>query len=326
METTVLFRPSEISNLMANPRGKSNLEKYTEMVDTREAKLQEYDDLKNKETKKAQAILDRIEKLNKQIQDLEPMKDLPNLSEGTKTHLRKKMIEIRYKRYKDVESKQMTKGKVLEEKAIDLYSLIKGMVFENNKIRTKNEYYSGEIDLPWYTKKTMTAISDIKNSWDVFTFWDNENSIKSANKWQGVAYMDLHPTVQEYHIANILLDNTHDAILQELYRESYKWKDGETPTWRELQIIKSHTYTKSDFDNFINLRGCAPITDQDQEVYDSFIEIPMNEERLIEHTFTRDEVEQDILDARKRMDECRLYLEMIYNIKHIPADAETGEK
>ena len=319
METTVLFRPSEISNLMASARGESNRQKYDKMVVTLEEKQDEWMNLKNKETKKADALQERIIKLQNQIHAAEAMKDLPHLSEGTKKHLRKKMIEIKWGRYKDIQTKYMTKGKDCEEKAIDIYSQIKGMVFENNKERVKNDIYSGEIDLPWYNKKgEMVAISDIKNSWDIHTFYDNEDTIKTANKWQGVAYMDLHPTVEKYHIANILVDNTHDAILNELYRESYQWKDQETPTWRELQVIKSHIYTKAEFDRFIHLRGCTPTTDEDQKVYDSFVEMPI-EERMIEHTFIREEVADDIQKARTRMEECRVYLEMIYGIKHIPA-------
>lgn len=316
MKTEILFRPSELSKIMASARGKSNREKYDEMVSTLEAKRTEYTELKNKETKKAETIQERIAKLENEIQVAENLKDLPHLSEGTKTHLRKKMIEIKYNRRKEIENKFMTKGKDCEEEAITLYSILKGRVFENNKDRVNNDYYSGEIDLAWRNKKgEITEISDIKNSWDVFTFFDNEDDIKGSNKWQGIAYMDLHPTVEKYHIANVLVDNTHDAILQELYRESYKWKDGETPTWKELEVIKGHVYTQKEFDKFIHLRGCGPTDDKAKKVYESFVEMPA-EERLIEHTFTREEIEQDLQKARTRIDECRKYLEMTYGLKH----------
>lgn len=314
METNILFRPSEISNLMSAARGESNRAKYDKMEETLDAKRNEYAELKNKDTKKAEAILERIGKLENQILVAEEMKDLPHLSEGTKTHLRKKMIEIRYHRYKEIETKYMTKGKKCEEESITAYSLIKNRVFENNKIRVKNDYYSGEIDLPWYNKeRIMEAITDIKSSYDVYSFFDNEDGIKKANKWQGIAYMDIHPTVKKYHIANVLVNNTHDAVLLDLHRESYKWQEGDTPEWRELQILKNHVYTKETFDEFIHLRGCGPIDDDAKKVYDSFVEIPLKD-RLIEHTFERNE--DEIQEARTRMDECRIYLEMIYGIKH----------
>ena len=311
--TKILFRPSELSNIMASAQGKSNREKYSDLAERLSKYSTEYAELKNLETKKARDLSEMINKVEGQMKDLFPMKDLPHLSEGTKTHLRKKMIEIRYARYKDIETKYMTKGKDCEEQAITVYSLIKGRIFENNKERIKNDYLSGEIDLPWRNKaKEVIKITDIKNSYDVFTFFDNEDKIKGANKWQGVGYMDLYPKCEEYAIANVLVNNTADAILTILHRESYKWKDGDTPAWRELQLIKEHIYTKDAFEEFVNLRGIGPVCEKSKKVYDSFVEIPM-EERLIEHTFQRDE--SDIQKIRTRIDECRIYLEMIYGLK-----------
>lgn len=303
---------------MTNPRGgKSNAQKYDEISQMLDKVSEEYNGLKNKETKKATGLKDRIEKYENQLEELKPMKNLPYLSATCKKALRQKMIEIKYRRRKEIESKYTTKGKECEEAGITLYSLIKGKIFENNKDRFCNDYYTGEHDLPWFDKKkVMYRITDIKNSYNIHSFFDNVDTIKDANKWQGVGYMDLHETVKEYSIANVLVDNTEDAILLDLHRESYKWQDGDTPAWRELEIVKEHVYTIDKFEEFVHVRGCNPIDDNSRKVYESFVEMPQ-EERLIEHTFERDE--KDIQAARDRIDDCRLYMEMIFGIKHVKA-------
>lgn len=315
MELNLLFRPSEIHNVMPNGKGKSNLEKYNDILAKIENVEQEFKVLKNKKTKKAMSLLERAHKYCVQLEVLRPVRHLPHLSEGVKKHLRNKMIELKYGRYKEFENKYTTKGKACEEAGITLYSLLKGRVFENNKTRIQNDYFSGEIDIPWFTKKVMVAITDIKNSYSIHTFFDNLDGIKSANKYQGLGYLDLNPTVKKYHVANVLIDNTADAILLDLHRESYKWEEGDTPAWRELQILKTHVYSQDKFDEFIHMRGCAPVDDKSKEVYNSFVELP-REDRLIEHTFERDE--DEINAVKKRIDECRLFMEMTYGIKHVP--------
>ena len=320
MKATILFRPSELSALTPNARGKSNLEKYNELQELFDKCQTEYDGLKNNKTKTAQKLMDRIVDYCLKLDELEPMKDLPNLSEGVKKHLRGKMIEIKFGRYKEFDNKYTTKGKACEEQAITIYSLIKGRIFENNKQRVRNDYFSGEIDLPWYNQqKIMTDITDIKNSYSIHTFFDNIDTIKTENKYQGIGYLDLYPTVERYHIANVLVDNTPDAILTELHRESYKWQDGDTPNWRELEILKSHIFTKEVFDEFVHMRGCIPNEEKSKKVYDSFVEL-QREERLIEHTFTREDVQDEIVSLKKRLDECRLYMKMIYGIEHVPVN------
>lgn len=315
MKTKILFRPSELGDLMTNPRsGKSNLQKLEEAIEKRTDLETKYQETKNKETKAANTLVERIAKLTNEIQELEKVKHVPHLSDTCKKALRKKMIEIKYKRYQDVESKQMTKGKEVEEESIDNYSLIKGKIFKNNKVRIQNEYYSGEIDLPWENERgDVYEITDIKSSYNIHSFFDNHDGIKPKNKWQGVGYLDLYPTAKRYNIANMLTDNTDDAVLLDLHRESYKWQDGDTPTWREVEIIKNHIYTEQRFKEITSLRGCVPTDEKTKQRLESFVEVPL-EDRMIEWTFERNE--DDIQAARKRMDECRTYMEYKYGITH----------
>ena len=261
---------------MGSPRGKSNREKYDDTRELLQKVEEELSQIKRSGTKKEDQLRERRNRYLGDLEAMEEMKDLPHLTETAKKVMRSMMIRIKYKRYQDIDSKHMKKGRECEEAGITLYSLVMGKVFENNKERRQSDYFDGEIDLPWKDDLgRVYRISDIKNSWSVHSFYENEDKIKAANKYQGIGYFDLYPDAQEYSIANVLVDNTDDAILLELQRESYKWHEGDTPNWRELQIVKEHIFTQERFDQFIQLRGCTPIDDESKKVYESFVEIPM---------------------------------------------------
>lgn len=315
MKKSILFRPSEIGKIMGSAKGKSNREKYDDLEEMIQKVELEFSELKNKETKKAESLLERANRYKGEKESLEDVKDLPHLPETCKKQMRSKMIEIKFNRFKEIETKYMRKGKEVEEAGITLYSLIQNKIFENNKIRVQNDYFSGEIDIPWKDNDDVVyRISDIKSSWSIHTFYDNEEVIKKDNKYQGDAYLDLYPSAKDYSIANVLIDTPFDMILNELYRESFKWKDQETPNWRELQIVKDHIFSKDKFDEFVDLRGCTPHDEKSQKIYDSFISLEQDS-RLIEHTYSRNE--DDIQKIKDRCDECRLYLEMTYGLIHV---------
>ena len=213
----------------------------------------------------------------------------------------------------------MKKGKLVEEDYITLYSLYHGKVFKNNKERVQNDYFSGEIDLPWEDNfGKVYAISDIKSSWSIFTFFENEEKIKKENEDQGHCYLDLYPDAQEYYIANCLIDSPDDILLDELYRESFKWAEQEVPAWRELQIIRKHKYDADEFKRVVEMRGHSTAhktCEKAAKIISSFKALEINE-RVIEHTFPRNE--ERIAEIKAECDKCRKYLEIMYGIKHEP--------
>lgn len=322
--TEILFRPSEIHKIMSNPRvKKTNLDRYKETAAKLVKAIQELDDAKDKDDVSGELITAaevisaleyNVDLLTKQLAAQERLKDLPNLSKTCTTYLKRKYVEIMYNRREDIDNKYMKKGRDCEEAGIDLYSMIKGRLFVNNKIRVSNSFFTGEIDLPHYdAEKVMREITDIKNAYSAHTFIDNLETVKDANKYQGLTYMDLHPTVHTYHIANVLIDNTDDAVLNELYRESFKWDDQDVPADREIEIIRNNIYTADKFAEFIKLRGLDNNPDEAaQEQLDLFVEIPA-EARLIEHTFDRDEVA--IQSIKDRVIECREWIRIMFNLE-----------
>jgi hypothetical protein len=312
MKLEILFRPSECDPLLSKPKGKSNREIYDETVERLDKYNTELSGLKNRETKKAKSLAEQIEKYKVKVTEQKRLKDLPHLSEGAKKLLKSKMIEIRWGRRREIDNKYTTKGKKQEEISVTLYSLIKNRIFKNNKIRTRNKYFTGEIDIPWEDKlKVMFAITDAKSSYDVHTFYDNDGAIKRPNRTQGLGYMDLHPTVKQYHIANLLVNNTQEAIISLIYKESFNWKDGEVPQWKQIKIIKEHIFDKASFTQFCDMNFYMGLDEKGQEEFDSFIEIPM-EHRIIEHTFERDN--EEIEDLKRQIDKARMYMDILYGI------------
>lgn len=230
-------------------------------------------------------------------------------------HLKSKMIEIKYGRFKEFDNKYVRKGKDCEEDSTTTYALIKNRMFEQSHERMTNDFLSGEYDLGWTNNRIVEAITDIKTSYNIHTFFDNLDEVKKPNYWQGVGYLHLVPTAQKYHIANVLTDNTDDAILLELHRESYKWEEGDVPTYREIEIIKEHIFTADHFEQFVKNR-CHNLDEEAKRRYESFVEVPLND-RLIEHTFTREECKDDLEALETRIIECREYMAQTWNIKHV---------
>lgn len=264
--------------------------------------------------------LKKVIKLNdsqaQRVQELDYKHNiLPMLSETCKSELDKMAIEILYNRREDFENKYTKKGKSVEEKSIDLYSLFKGKIFENNKLRQENDLLSGEIDLPWKNKEgQIEAITDIKTAYSIHTFFKNRKTLNKAYYWQGIGYLDLNPTSKSYNVAYCLTNNTDEAILDLLYRESFKWDMDDTPEWRELQIIKQHVFDSESFRDLVAMRVVALTDDRSKKEYDSFVEVPLDK-RIIEHTFERDEkVEADITKMRIQSKYWLAYLESEWGI------------
>lgn len=277
----VFIRCSSLGKLMTDSRGKSNAEKLSEAKEElikQESKLSE---LSEKALVMKGKCESKIEDLKILISELEKSKDEIVLSETTKSELDKIGIEAKYNRRKNVTSKQMQKGKDIENDSIDIYSILKGELFEKNIIRTidKNTRLTGEVDI---IDESTGEIIDIKSRYDVFTFFElDPEEQKKNDKWQLVGYSILYPEAKKVTIANVLTNNTDDAIMLSLKNEEYKWQNGEVPQKRQLEIIADQIY---DIENFTRLSKYAigEITDPEAiEFYNDFRDIPI-ESRVIE--------------------------------------------
>lgn len=79
--------------------------------------------------------------------------------------------QVLYGRKTDLTTKEMTKGKQVEDESIMLFSQVEGEMFIKNQELLKNEYFLGHPDI--YSGKsitTATQVHDIKSSWSLDTF------------------------------------------------------------------------------------------------------------------------------------------------------------
>lgn len=89
------------------------------------------------------------------------------LGETCKKHLMECYIWEKYKRKKNIENKYIEKGLAVEEYSITLYANQKKRWFEKNETVFSNEFICGTPDII-----EKDAITDIKSSWDIHTFFN----------------------------------------------------------------------------------------------------------------------------------------------------------
>lgn len=313
----VLFHPSSLSKIMPDSTEKTSVEIKQELESKLDATIAKYDSCKNKETKTAIATREKIFDLEAQIANHVVIEnELPKLSKGCMTYLTEVYAnEVLGRNSKDVNTIEMRNGTLQEEASITRYSKKHNRFFKNNKKRIKNKYVSAEYDIDWLNKQqVITKITDIKTPFTLEAHLKNLIVEKMVYYWQGVGYLIAVPSAQEYVVAYVL-SNNHPSIIQEkLIKESYRWKDGDTPNWREIEIIKNSVFDFETFKQTVKDRGCLPYDDKAREMYNSFVEVP-EELRIIEISYTREEMAADIEKAKKRILDCRTVLKHVFKLK-----------
>lgn len=98
-------------------------------------------------------------------------KDAGELSVTCQKELVKIYNEVKYGRKKDLVTKQMQKGVMVEGDSILLFSMLEGVLYQKNEERMSNEWFSGHPDI--YEGESITntkSVWDIKSSWELDTF------------------------------------------------------------------------------------------------------------------------------------------------------------
>ena len=146
-------------------------------------------------------------------------KEAGDPSEGAKTYCTELFINLKYGRYKDIESKYITKGLEVEQDSINMFARVSNTFVVKNEQYFENDYFTGtpDIILP-------DSILDVKSVWDLFTFYSNHpDKIKKQYAYQLLTYMDLtgrKKSALEY----CLITTPEMLIMDELGR--LQWKMG----------------------------------------------------------------------------------------------------
>lgn len=207
-------------------------------------------------------------------------------------------------RYKEVKSKYLEKGIANEQEAIDMVNRLRGTQYVKNPWRFDNDYLTGECDL-LHDELGFKMVSDIKCSWDWFTFTDSIGD--TSYEYQLRGYMELF-NAQKAEVIYCLTDMPWDILEKQMEREAYNW-GGELPPLIAVRMIKNAVYTQETFDNYLQF---APINfDSVQKEIKKFIPIP-EKNRVHAVTFEADATKTKLM--YKRLDEARNFIKTKFDL------------
>jgi hypothetical protein len=147
-------------------------------------------------------------------------KENGGLSKTCKSELNRIFIHERYKREKEIESSQMTKGTEVEEQGITIISKALRKYITKNEERKDNGWINGICDM-YFQYEGEWIIADNKSSWDIFTFDANMfEEIKKDYKMQLQGYMWLWGPKKSLLI-NTLINTPQWLIDKEIKRLEY---------------------------------------------------------------------------------------------------------
>lgn len=197
------------------------------------------------------------------------------MGETCKTFLKELYIEKVYGIKKEISSKYIEKGLMVEDSAIALYSSLNGGFYFKNDEWFKNDFISGTPDIV-----SDELVIDIKSSWSPHSMPFKDDSIKKDYYYQLMGYMAL-TGLKKAKLAYVLIDTPNQLVEDEKRRLS--WQMGATsdlsPEYLEacLELDKQH----------------------------DFSHIPI-EKRVVEFDIEYDE--KVVEEIYKRVQECRTYL------------------
>jgi len=277
-----LIRCSSIGHIMTESRGKSNLEKYNDAVALLAEENIKYEAIANKTSKSAFNKVAKIEKVEAEIAELLPLKDKYELSETCKSYLVQAYVLSKYNRVLEIQTKQMVKGTLSEEEAIDMFSVLEKRPYSKNTERIKNKWISGTPDLfSGSNVQDSEEIIDIKSCWDIFTFLKNvQEPENDMYYWQMQGYLAL--TGAKIGTIAYCLVNTPESIV-----EGEKWN-----LLKRMDVATEEDPTfKKEFEKL-----------KANRIFD---DIPMSE-RLLTYSVERND--EDIEKMYRRVELCREFL------------------
>jgi hypothetical protein len=181
---------------------------------------------------------------------------------------------------------RIMKGTLAELSAIDLLSEYDGIKYRKNSKKFRNKWVSGYPDILHKKRLGDRKVTDIKSSWDLYTFMDNlPKNISLLNKSQVQGYIGL-TKADVGEVCHVLVSSPDELIEKQIGKLRYK---NVFATREELDLAIELTRKSMKFDD-----------------------IPM-EQRIIRFSVSRDEEEQKRM--YDRVEFCRSWL-MQYQQKH----------
>jgi hypothetical protein len=162
---------------------------------------------------------------------------VPTLSATTQTYLKEIHAQEVFGKRKDVQSKFLDKGNMVEEQAITLYSEVTGQLFLKNRDRKSNGWIAGTCD------NAQGKIRDIKSSWDLGTFPLHEDTLPNKDYWWQVqGYMELWD-LDSAEVIYCLVDTPEILIEDEKRKMLYRIGEFDLPPELEAEIMNTMTFS-----------------------------------------------------------------------------------
>lgn len=171
------------------------------------------------------------------------------MGETCKSYLKELYRESKYGIRKEVVSKYIDKGLMVEDSAIALYSTKYDGFYTKNDEWFKNEFISGTPDIV-----SENEVIDIKSSWNLFTMPFKDEEINKGYYYQLMGYMAL-TGLKKAKLAYCLIDTPPQLVQDEKRRLSWQMGciDGMNPEYLEAcaEIDKSHDFSHITMDERI---------------------------------------------------------------------------
>lgn len=142
------------------------------------------------------------------------------------------------------------------------------------------------------SKGKIVRVDDIKSRYDVDTFEDNrDEDVKAKERDQLLGYIDLLDC-ESAAIINVLTNNDFTLIQDQIKAETFRAKPdeldavGDLNMSRVLEIAKDNIFDEEGFEAFIVYHyseatlaelKAGTAEEQAQEMFDGFVEIPLEE-------------------------------------------------
>lgn len=181
-------RCSQLSSIMSNPVGGSNMDKYNdclEAIKEAESKLAACSE-RSVETKRKLKF--KLTQLQIKKIELEKVKDEITLSKTCLGQVEIWLKEKIYGRTFEIDTLPIRKGNETEIEATALVSAFLGVPFVRDNRKLENDYLTGHLDIDW---KEERKIIDTKVCKDFSTFPILDKEIETAYYGQGQGYMCL---------------------------------------------------------------------------------------------------------------------------------------
>lgn len=160
----------------------------------------------------------------------EPRKKGEVLSETAKSHILKQAKQIVYGIEFEISNKYVTKGREVEQMAIDLLNRVRGTDYVKNTERRSNDWITGEADIV-----APAHGIDIKSPWSLETLpLTAEEGDKPEYEWQARGYMMLYD-LPRWEIVYVGVDTPPELCKWEPPQMHAFWK---VPPHRRITAVE----------------------------------------------------------------------------------------